>query len=133
MSSPNPNQAPVCLIDPVIDNIQPNGVKLPSIPQATDLPSAIAAINAMASILRTITGQQSPSLGLPQSSGGGFNVIPQKTPPKPGRYQEQKPMRVVNTVTVYSKEDPTAFITFKRIDALTFKDTKTGELWQWTR
>jgi hypothetical protein len=129
------SNAPICLIQPVLSDVQPPPVKFPAIPQAVDLRSALAAINAMSMTLRIITGQMSHAYQGQQGERGGTGKAGAagKPAPKGGRFQEQQANRVVNQIQIASKSDPGTTLTFKRIDGLSFVDTKTGEPWQWSR
>ena len=46
------SNAPVCEIQPTISNEQPSPVTFPQIAPATDIPSALNAINSMAAWMR---------------------------------------------------------------------------------
>jgi hypothetical protein len=136
MSDP---QAPVCLIQPVISTDQPPPTLFPAIPQPTDLQSAIQAINALTQIVRSLANIQPRQTvsGSGTGSRSGFkgsSPNPKSpNPQQPGRFEEQAPSRLVKDVTIHSSEDPSTTLTFKRIDRLVFKDSKTGELWGWNR
>lgn len=106
------------------ENIQqPAPPAMPSVPLANDLPSALEAI-------RALTHGYNIQYGM-RSGGNSNNTAPSK--PKIGKYSEQKPLRVTKTIKVYSKQDPETFIEVKQINAMTFRDSITGELWTWTR
>jgi hypothetical protein len=126
------DQAPICLIQPVISTEQPPPVNFPAIPPAVDLQSALNAINALRHSMYILTGQLNHAFQGTQGPPGKAGQAG-KAAPKGGKYVEQQAKRVTNTVKLASKEDPSTFITFKRIDGLTFVDNKTGELWSWQR
>lgn len=127
MSDPT---APVCNVEPVIEPGQPPASKFPPIPVASDLASALAAINAMRQILMNLTGQ----LGVTNRGGGnggggrggGGTTIPPKQP-KLGRWVQKSITR--KTVRIYNPQDKTQFIDVSRVANLTMKDTITGEEW----
>jgi len=64
--------APVCNISPSEPITQPDVPNFPSIPVATDLPSSIIAINAMAQGYRVLTGQQGTQGNLGPAGPQGF-------------------------------------------------------------
>lgn len=119
--------APQCFIsvNEVIN--QPPGVKLPAIPQANDLASALQAIDAMRQMLNLLTGQtrQSANQGRPGQQGPGG---------QPGKNNENKVPRW--TVTNEAKQDviipidtsgDVPQVTISRINSLTIKDSITGQ------
>jgi len=123
--------APICHIVPpstvVNDRTQTHGPQMAEIPEATDLASALAAIRVMTDLIRRLSNQE------PKRGGGTGGSTKQKEPSKPGRYVEKREARTVNEIVVHSKDDPEVQMTFKRIDGLTFVDSKTGEEWIWKR
>lgn len=129
---------PVCHIPTNLAQIQPpKQSKLPVIPAANDLPSAIAAINQIRLVLQMITGQsptQKPGLDVPPNvavtNNQGINPVnpfgPSIGTPRLGRFTENKTARVVNEVAVTGGK-------FARVDQVVFEDTVTGELIVWKR
>jgi hypothetical protein len=115
--------APVChdSRDQVIT--QPAPKKLPAIPVATDLASALAAIAALTTIVRSLT--QPPVQNNYGGVGGGGE------PSKPQRWTQDK--RVTETVKITNPDDPSQFVEIQRIKSLTMKDGQTGETWVWNR
>ncbi len=110
---------------------QPTAPTIPSIPAASDLPSALAAIQALTMTHDIMHGSNSKS---PQQQKQGQNK--NKTPndkPKIGRFQELTAKRVTAKVKIYSKQDKATFVEYKQINGMTFKDTITGEMWNWSR
>lgn len=97
-------------------------VTMPSVPPAFDLASAIASLNMLIVGYNNMRGPA----GAPGKNGKSKTA-------KGGKYVELKQKRVTNTVKVASKQDPDTYVEFKRIDALTFHDTKTNEIWTWQR
>ena len=124
-----PGVAPVChvSVDEVIN--QPTGTKLPSIPIATDLISALAAINAMRQVLMMLTGalQGPPGLRGAQGQGGAAGAAAKKT--KVGRWNEAN--RTTATERVYNPNDNSQYVDVQRINSLTMTDSVTGETWVW--
>ena len=113
--------APVChdSRDQVIT--QPAPKKLPAIPAATDLASALAAIAALKTIVEGLT---QPVIINNFGGGGGGASAPQ-------RWSQDK--RVTETVKVTNPADPSQFVEIQRIKSLTMKDGRTGETWVWNR
>lgn len=123
--------APVCNNGQVEDIGDGTGITLPSIPQATDLKSAIAAINALAMGFKIITKQIQPA---PKTTTPGrTSSLTTKKPEKgkEGRWNESA--RDKKTVRVYNPDDNTQFVDVEQITGLTMKDSQTGELWKWKR
>ena len=101
----NESIAPVCPITrSEVPPSQP-GIRLPSIPRATDLDSAIKAINAIGDIINE------------ESSGAGI------------RWLEQ--YRVTAIVRIFNPEDDSQWVDVERIMKLVMEDQITGELWVW--
>ena len=95
---------------------------IPNIPKATDLPSSIAAINALAqavAILTTQLGQSSnSSTGATAATvASGFTVVSQKT----------------QVIRIFDPNDNTVFVDVEQITALTLYDPVTKQTWQWTQ
>ena len=123
------SKAPVCLVQPVIDKTQPPSVDMPSIPQATDLASAIAAINALSMAMRTVVRRLPPPPIQPQ--GGTTLTTTKKKPPPLGRWNQVQ--RITEQVKVTNPNDPTQFVIIDRINNLVMRDSNTGETWVWKR
>ena len=123
MSDPT---APVCSTEPIVKPTQPPATGFPAIPQAVDLPSALRAINAMAGIMRTITGQLGRS-ATSGGSGGGTNSKKPGKPPPPGRWVQKQITR--KNVVIRDPTDPSISITVSRVQNLTMQDSLTGETW----
>jgi hypothetical protein len=122
-------KAPVCHISPdqvIFD--QPKPVKMPTIPPAVDLASALAAIRALTLLVQQLAGQQSVQgpQGLPGQPG-------QSSRTKVGRWNEIPGSRVTQTVRVFNPQDKTQYVDVERINSLTLQDNVTGEDWVWRR
>lgn len=123
------NNAPICVIDPIISTQQPAAKILPSIPPATDLASALAAISALTAAVNTMLGRTA----VPTNKGGGFNVIDptsKKAKPQP-RFNESS--RVTEVLRIYNPDDKAQFVDVQQIKQLTMRDSVTGEQWVWNR
>ena len=121
--------APVCSDskDEVIKQPTPNN--LLGIPVATDLPTAIAAVNAMRAVLQNITGRTGgfpPKPFTPQYNG----FTSKKTT---SRWSEVSGDRVKKVVKVYNPNDKTQFIEVEQINGVTMQDQVTGDKWTWKR
>lgn len=129
MSNTVTQNAPICNVQGVVQ--EPNqqvGIFQP-IPKATDLASAIAAINAMANNLNNLFKQ-----GAFSSTGGVHDLSTnnKKKPAAPsGNYREDPVRRVYKTVRVYNPQDSTQFVDVKQIIALTFVDPNTKRTIVW--
>jgi hypothetical protein len=117
-------------VDQVIS--QPPVQTTPSIPQAYDLQSVIQAIQQLTQGYNQLTGRtgNNNSQQSKNNTQQPKNNTSQKKP-KLGRFVEQR--RVTSNVKIYSAQDPATFVTVKQINALTFRDTVTGETWTWGR
>lgn len=123
--------APVCHISPDEPITQPTPRYLPSIPQATDLQSALAAINSMRQILLSLLGQI-PQNNLQRNGGSGTRTTQQQSGKKPDAgFREIS--RVVQTVRVYNPKDKSQYVDVERINRLVLRDPVTGASWVWSR
>lgn len=126
------NNAPICHVPVPTPIDQPGGVQNPSIPIATDLQSALAAINAMRMILMRLANLQPRFDGSGQGrggriGGGGGN----NKNKKPGRWNEVS--RVTKKEKVYNPDDKEQFVEVERMNRLVMQDSITGEQWIWSR
>lgn len=119
--------APICHVPGPGDDTQPIAPLLQSIPVATDLRSALAAIHAMRQVLMRISGQvkqqKKPTQAKPQK--------PKEDKKQQSRWIETS--RVKETVKIKSRDDPDVFVEVERINRLTMQDKQTGEKWEWKR
>ena len=124
--------APICHVPVTTPIEQPGGVQNPFIPIATDLQSALAAINAMRMILMRIANLQ-PRFDGSGSGGRGRVQQPSKQQknPKPGRWNEIN--RVTKKEKVYNPEDREQFVEVERMNRLVMEDSITKEQWIWSR
>lgn len=121
---------PTCSSSVPVAIDQPAGPVIPSIPNAYDLQSALAAIQALSITHNIMHG--GGGVKQPQQQQSKNNTKPPQKP-KVGRFQEIKAQRVTANVKVYSKQDKETFVAYKQINGMTFKDTITGEMWNWSR
>lgn len=100
----NQSVAPVCpTTRSEIPPTQP-GIKIPFIPKATDLDSAIAAINKLIDIINT---ESEPSI----------------------RWLEKE--RTTDIVRITNPDDESQWVDVERITRLVMEDQITGDLWIW--
>lgn len=127
------SQKAVCNINTGVQPNQPQTPPYPSIPLATDLPSALNAINNMRLILQGLTNQLPtlfPNLDNPrnakngQPGGGGGGQ-------QGGNFTEVPGTRQTKTVKVTNPQDSTQFVMVDQITAVTFAN-KTGQTLTWT-
>lgn len=113
--------APVCNINPKNPIPASKAPGLPSIPIATDLPSLIAAVNALRQLLLQLLGQ------IPASS----NTITVK----PSNFIEAPNSRVTVQNTIYDPNDPTneTYVTVNQITHLEFIDPISGQTIVWSQ
>lgn len=115
-SAPVCNNAPPAVID------QPTAKGMPAIPEATDLPSLIAAVG----ILRRIVQQMINSPGFP----GGLSGFKVKTD-KPRGFREIKKYRVTKKTRVFNPNDHSQYVDVEQIVGMVMQDPLTGQVWQW--
>lgn len=126
------NNAPICHVPVPTPIDQPGGIQNPSIPIATDLQSAIAAINAMRMILMRIANLQPRFDGSSNGRGSGIRKPSKQEPKKKvGRWNEVS--RVTKKEKVYNPEDKEQFVEVERMNRLVMRDSITGEEWIWSR
>jgi hypothetical protein len=95
-------QAPVCNVQGVVREPDQALAKLQPIPRATDLPSAIKAIQALTN---------------------NFNLA--------GNYVEQRQLRTYTTNRVFNPDDTTQWVDVLQITGLVFLDRVTGKTIVW--
>jgi hypothetical protein len=94
---------------------------LPTIPEATDLQSAINAINAIRRIMQTLIQPPHPV------SGGitGFKL-------QQGRgFQEVRQRRVTRRVRIFNPQDKSQWVDVDQIVGMVMADPITGQTWTW--
>lgn len=123
--------APVCNIIPADQPGAPTAKKVPTIPIATDLNSALSALNAVRAWINA--QQQPPAGGAGGGSGGTIIPPPPKQPPQPkpttGRWNELS--RTTQLVKITNPADPTQFVEVLQLSSLTMQDSQTKETWVW--
>ena len=111
--------APICYINPPPPSAEPVTPAIPAIPVATDLASAIQAINTLTRIVQQITNQNS-------SSGGGGSVSV-----KSANFSEDKAKRTTTVTRVFNQNDKTQYVDVKQITGLTFLNPVTKQTITW--
>lgn len=114
--------APVCNINAPAPSAEPNSPRLPTIPVATDLASAIAAINALRQIVQALTNQ------IPVNTLGRQGAV--KTQPS---LKEQVSKRTTEMVRVFNPQDKSQFVDVEQINHLQFQDASSGQTLVWDR
>ena len=132
---------PVCYVNPPQPAQQPLSKLIASIPVATDLPSAINALNA----IRTILNVQNNSIS-PNNTVVWQGVTTTKNPP--GQPNNKQPSNASNgtrqsgfaqsnvvtkLVKVTNPNDQTQFVMVRQIVGLTMTDPITNQQWQWSQ
>lgn len=96
-------------------------VTIPNIPTATDLPSALVAINviaqAIAVIAQNLAAASTATTSTASASGGTFVQTDQ----------------VTETVTLTDPNDSTVSVEIEQITSLTLRNPVTGEEWIWNQ
>ncbi len=132
----DPTNAPVCEIIPQIVTTQPPQSRLPAIPIATDLNSALLALNAMRQWMMMMmqtnpghgTGGGGRGGGGAGGPGGGKKADPKK--PQLGRWQQKDITR--KKVRVFNPQDHEQYVDVSRVTRLVMEDSVTKEQWVWT-
>lgn len=120
--------APVCHVSTDEKINQPPAKQLPAIPQATDLNSALAAINAMRQILQAMLGRSGSSGGLPRpGSAGPTQGLATRNQQQAGRWREVNRATKEIKIPIDDSSDPPT-VTIKRTNSITMQDTVTGEI-----
>lgn len=111
------SDAPVCHIVQQLPGAEPQTARLPAIPIATDLPSALAAIAALRQIVHSITGQL-PNLGTAKTQPVLKEILNKRT---------------TETVRVKNPQDNSQFVDVEQINHLEFQDASSGQKLIWNR
>ena len=120
--------APICNVKPTPPPSTKLGPLVSQIPVATDLPSAIAAVNPMRAAMIASAGAGA------QGNGG---VGPGPAPNPGGGFTEKSQFQVTNQVMkptrIYDPNDPTkqTYIDVNQIVSLTMSNPVTKETWSW--
>lgn len=121
------SKAPVCHVPPEDANIPQPGVKtFPTIPVATDLTSALMAVNALRRAVQLLTNQIDN-----RSTTNNFNTKPD--PNQKPQWNEVE--RVVEKEKIYQNNDPSTgnFVEVERINRLVMQDKNSKQTWTWDR
>jgi hypothetical protein len=115
------SDAPICNNAPPSAPGQPSPKTLPSIPPATDLQSAIMAVNAIRRILQTMI--QTP----PQGGISGFRLRADRG------FQEVKQRRVTKRVRIFNPSDKSQYVDVEQVVGIVMQDPVTGNTWSWNQ
>jgi len=118
--------APVCRISPTPPPTTYKGPLTASIPVATDLASAIAAVNALRAAMLAGSGANSQGnggAGPGPNPGGGFSE----------KSQFQVTNQVIKPVRIYDPNDPTkqTYVDVNQVVSLQMANPVTKETWSW--
>jgi hypothetical protein len=146
------SNAPVCHVSTGSVPIkQPRATLLPTVPVAVDLPSALAAINALKLLIQVMSGQQgvggarggAPSGGLIGGGGIALAGSPGSQGQKGkdakdesgGRFVEDRKQRVVQKKRIFQDNDKTSenWVDIAQINKVVWVDKVTGETIVWVR
>lgn len=106
---------------------QPTPKTLPAIPTATDLASALTAIQAITKIVQTLLQGSG-------SAGGGITGFKTQSGSKASNnFTEVASRRVTKTVRIYNPSDQTQYVDVQQVSSVTMQDPMTGQTWTWTR
>jgi hypothetical protein len=122
-------QAPICFTNPPPPTAEPVQPTIPAIPVATNLASAIQAINTIAQIIRSLTNQ------VPAGPNEIIYDLVSKpsSKKKQANFQEIVTKRTYATTRVTNPQDPKQYVDVKQITGLTFIDKLTGQEITWTQ
>jgi len=132
--------APVC---PLPDRTPPPhrpDLHSTPIPLATDLSSAIAAINALRAMVQSLSGQlqrqaRSVPPGRQPPATTTVSVVTKKSNDDPkkkaGAWEEVS--RRKEKIRVENPDDSSQFVMVEVINSITMRNKSTGELWTWKR
>lgn len=139
----NSANMPVCTVSPASQLPTGNAVLLPSIPVATDLMSALNAINAMRQWMMNFqfpqfqpqnfpyfNGVTQPNKGTQTSPPPPSNPknSPQNPPNKTANYTENRAKRTTQKVKVTNPDDPSQYVMVEQITGLTFTNGQGNEI-----
>lgn len=117
-------RAPVCHVSADEPTVPHKPVLVASIPAATDLATALAAIAALTQNVNALAGRLSQGARGP----GGANGAPGKAAPFNTRWAESSRTTQERTIT----DDTGQFsVTVQQIVGLSMVDAVTGERWTW--
>lgn len=123
---PNP---PVCNVQGVAVVPDQTLGRFAPVPRATDLRSALRAIQIITNNFNILYGMIPPNnLNPPQT--GNITGATSKTQ---GDWVEDRGKRIITKVKVEQKDNPENFVEFEQIDGFTMKNAKSGEVWKWQR
>ena len=123
--------APICSTTPTPATQTKLAPLVNSIPIASDLSTAIAAINALRQVVNGLLGANTQGNGgqgpgpNPNNTGGGFT----------SKSQFQVANQVTKTTRIYDPNDPSkqTYVDVDQIVGLTMMNPVTRETWQWTQ
>ena len=126
--------APVCNVNVPQPVVQPSPPALPAIPVATNLATAIQAINVMRQAINTMNNNIPPNNQNSQNpTMNGFTTKQnqqQNTPQKSGFVQVSV---VKNTVRITNPDNPDQYVDVEQITGLTMQNSVTGQSWTWSQ
>ena len=126
--------APVCNVNVPQPVVQPSPPALPAIPVATNLATAIQAINVMRQTINTMNNNIPPNNQNNQNTNiNGFTTKQnqqQNTPQKSGFVQVSV---VKNTVRITNPDNPDQYVDVEQITGLTMQNPVTGQSWTWSQ
>ena len=120
--------APTCELPNRVRPDLPGRIDLTTVPPATDLKSALAAINALRGAMMQMSSQLPQQERTTTPGSSGFST--KKTAKKTG-WKELG--RVKKLERVENPDDPGQFVMVEVIVQLTMGNAGTGEKWTWTR
>ena len=131
------SNAPTCNVNPNAPVVQPKAVPLPSIPIATDLPSALMALSAIRTILNVSNNANSPQNNVTPYTVKNPQPTSKQQQPGPSSGSKTSGFTQTNVVTqdikVYNPDNKSQYVTVTQITGLTMVNNVTGETWTWTQ
>lgn len=128
---------PVCNVNQRIPRPNPSIPLVPPIPRATDLPSALRAIQALTQAIQILSNQHPPTQfnqgDVIINNVGGGGGTRRSNPNSNGDFVEIRERRETSDQRIYDPNDREVYVDVKRIDSLTFFDKVSRHFVKWTR
>ena len=126
--------APVCNVNGPQPVVQPSPQALPAIPVATNLATAIQAINVMRQAINTMNNNIPPNNQNNQNTNiNGFTTKQNQQQNTPQKSSFVQVSVVKNTVRITNPDNPDQYVDVEQITGLTMQNPVTGQSWTWSQ
>lgn len=126
--------APVCNVNVPQPVVQPSPPALPAIPVATNLATAIQAINVMRQAINTMNNNIPPNNQNNQNTNiNGFTTKQNQQQNTPQKSSFVQVSVVKNTVRITNPDNPDQYVDVEQITGLTMQNPVTGQSWTWSQ